>query len=79
MLITFMPIANHLLENLSAWWVYVVGFFLFRYFDIFKPKLAKWADEKLENAWGVMLDDVFAGLYAAIILYIVYVVKGILL
>ena len=45
---------------------YLIGFFFFRLFDISKPWPACWADSKLHSATGVMLDDVFAGLYALI-------------
>lgn len=40
-------------------------FLLFRFFDIVKPWHAGWADSKLTGGKGVMLDDVFAGAYAA--------------
>ncbi|RED13287.1 phosphatidylglycerophosphatase A family protein [Pontivivens insulae] len=43
------------------------GFFLFRLFDIWKPGPVGWADRR-GGPWGVMLDDVFAGLFAAIVL-----------
>ena len=43
---------------------YAIAFVLFRFFDILKPWPACWADSKLHSATGVMLDDVFAGLYA---------------
>ena len=43
---------------------YLIAFFFFRFFDILKPWPACWADSKLHTATGVMLDDVFAGLYA---------------
>ena len=39
-------------------------FILFRYYDITKPWHAGWADRELEGGMGVMLDDVFAGIYA---------------
>ncbi len=45
---------------------YLIAFLLFRFFDILKPWPACWADSKLHSASGVMLDDVFAGLYALI-------------
>ncbi|MBR6327305.1 MAG: phosphatidylglycerophosphatase A [Alphaproteobacteria bacterium] len=48
--------------------IYLLGFALFRFFDIVKFGPVKWADTKLKNAFGVMLDDVFAGLFAAIVL-----------
>lgn len=50
------------------WW-YVAGFVLFRAADIFKPWPASWADRKLPGPWGVMADDIFAALYAVIVLY----------
>ncbi|MEL6643664.1 MAG: phosphatidylglycerophosphatase A [Pseudomonadota bacterium] len=47
------------------WPGWVAAFFLFRFFDIFKLGPAKWMDQR-HDAFGVMADDVFAGLYAAI-------------
>lgn len=74
-LLTFSLITGLLYQNLEHWYLYIIGFFLFRFFDIFKLGPAKWADTKLTNAWGVMLDDVFAGIYAAVTLYLIQ--KGI--
>ncbi len=53
---------------LSFFW-YPLGFLLFRLFDIFKPWPVSWADRQLPGAWGIMLDDVLAGLYAAGVLF----------
>lgn len=47
----------------------VAGFLLFRLFDIVKPFGIKYL-EKLSGAWGVLLDDCVAGLFANIILYV---------
>ncbi|GAA6207402.1 phosphatidylglycerophosphatase A [Cognatishimia sp. WU-CL00825] len=44
---------------------WIAGFALFRLFDITKPNLIGWADRR-GDALGVMLDDVIAGIYAAI-------------
>jgi phosphatidylglycerophosphatase A len=44
-----------------------IGFVLFRLFDIFKPPPANHS-EKLPRGWGVMMDDVVAGVYAAVAL-----------
>ena len=52
-----------------GWWI-LAGFILFRIFDIAKPWPVSWADRRLEGGLGVMLDDVFAGIYAAIALVI---------
>lgn len=71
-LFAFAPVAAFLHNNAStaAGLTYLLGFGLFRLFDITKPQPAKWADTKVLNAWGVMLDDIFAGLYAALLLYL---------
>lgn len=44
----------------------IAGFVAFRFFDILKPPPAGWIDRRLKTALGVMLDDLVAGLYAAI-------------
>lgn len=46
--------------------LFFVGFFLFRTADILKPWPANWADRELDGGLGVMLDDIFAGIYAGI-------------
>lgn len=52
--------------------MYLLGFVLFRFFDIFKMGPVKYADTKIKNAYGVMLDDVFAGIFAAILLWSIW-------
>jgi phosphatidylglycerophosphatase A len=44
---------------------YAVGFLLFRLFDIWKPWPASWVERRLAGGWGIMLDDMVAGAYAA--------------
>lgn len=44
----------------------VWGFVFFRFFDILKPQPARWFDRNLKNGYGVVLDDVCAGIYACI-------------
>ena len=51
-----------------AWPWSVLGFVLFRLFDIWKPWPVSWADRRVKGGFGVMLDDVVAGLYAALVL-----------
>jgi len=48
----------------------LVGFLLFRFFDIVKP-LGIDALQKLPRAWGILADDVVAGLYTALILFFI--------
>jgi len=49
---------------------YIIGFMLFRFFDILKPPPCKKL-EALPNGLGVMADDMAAGTYAAICLYLI--------
>jgi len=44
----------------------VVAFFVFRYFDIFKPKLAR-RMESIPGGDGILLDDVVAGIYGLVL------------
>ena len=64
MLVTVALFEKHLI------WL-IVGFFLFRLFDIVKPFPAN-ASEKLPHGWGVMIDDVVAGIYSAFSLRLIY-------
>ncbi len=45
--------------------LYAVAFLAFRFFDIVKVWPARHIDRELKGGWGIMLDDVVAGLYAA--------------
>ncbi len=53
-----------------GWWTVIVGFFLFRLFDIWKPYPIRRL-ESLESGLGIMADDVLAGAYAATVLSII--------
>ena len=48
----------------------IIGFFLFRLFDIWKPLFIRKL-EALPGGWGVMLDDVLAGVYANVVLQVI--------
>ena len=50
-------------------WHYLIAFALFRFFDIAKIWPANWAQDQLPHGWGVMMDDIVAGIYAAILFY----------
>jgi phosphatidylglycerophosphatase A len=56
--------------NPLGWVSLLGGFILFRLFDIIKPFPADLIDRKMPGGPGVMLDDLFAGIYANIILRI---------
>ncbi len=52
----------------------VVGFILFRLYDIYKPYPIK-KIQKLPSGWGIMLDDILAGVYARIVLQVIIFLK----
>jgi phosphatidylglycerophosphatase A len=64
---TIVPLWQHEVPDLlfAAWPGWLMPFLLFRLFDIWKPWLVGRAD-RMENAAGVMLDDLWAGLFAGI-------------
>ncbi|AMN50681.1 phosphatidylglycerophosphatase A [Psychrobacter sp. P2G3] len=45
----------------------IVAFVLFRFFDIIKPPPIGWADKKVAGGLGIMLDDIIAGIMAAVV------------
>jgi phosphatidylglycerophosphatase A len=57
-------------RDYAGWKYLLLGFILFRVFDIVKPWPARQA-EKWPNGWGIMADDWFCGIYAALILWAV--------
>lgn len=57
----------------SGWQWMVVGFILFRVFDILKPWPISWADKSLHGGFGIMIDDVIAGLFAAMCMQALFI------
>jgi len=55
---------------------YLYIFILFRYFDIKKPFPVSFFDKKFKNSFGVILDDVVAGLYVVLTLIIFMIIKS---
>ena len=55
---------------------YVLFFILFRYFDIMKPFPVNFFDKNFKNSFGVIMDDIFAGLYVVLTLICFMVVKS---
>lgn len=64
-----MPIGLITLHSPLNWKYLLLGFILFRVFDIWKPLPARQA-ESLPGGWGIMADDWVAGIYAGIGLWI---------
>ncbi|MGP9802297.1 phosphatidylglycerophosphatase A family protein [Rheinheimera sp. NSM] len=52
------------------WQTLLLGFVLFRLFDIVKPWPISWLDKKLHGGLGIMLDDVLAGVAALVLLHL---------
>ncbi len=56
--------------------MFLLGFAFFRLFDVLKPWPVGWADKRLNGGMGIMVDDVFAGLYALacvhLVLFLIY-------
>jgi phosphatidylglycerophosphatase A len=60
-----------------AHWLWMLaGFFIFRVFDVVKPWPCSWADRRVKGGFGVMLDDVLAGVYSAFALALAVWVTG---
>lgn len=67
-------IAGYLVTMIAApvgWKWIIIGFLLFRLFDIWKPWPVNIADKKLEGGLGIILDDIIAGIYALIVLQLI--------
>jgi phosphatidylglycerophosphatase A len=47
-----------------------LGFLLFRFFDIVKPFPIRFVDQRFHGGLGIMLDDVFAGIYTLVALHV---------
>jgi phosphatidylglycerophosphatase A len=52
-----------------SWTNILLGFILFRFFDILKPLGIRAIDTKVKGGMGVMLDDVLAGIYALVVMH----------
>ena len=46
---------------------------LFRFFDIVKPFPANWIDKNMKSSYGILLDDIIAGIYTIIVLFLINV------
>ncbi len=60
-------IAGYLITMIMVpltWYWIIAGFILFRIFDILKPWPISWLDKKVSGGFGIMVDDILAGLFA---------------
>ena len=63
-------------ENNEAILYYALFFILFRYFDIMKPFPVNLFDKNFKNSFGVIMDDICAGLYVVLTLVCFMIVKS---
>tara|TARA_B100000795_G_scaffold242690_1_gene206109 strand:+ start:267 stop:770 length:504 start_codon:yes stop_codon:yes gene_type:complete len=63
-------------ESSEAIIYYILFFFLFRYFDIAKPFPVNFFDKNFKNSFGVIMDDICAGLYVVLTLVCFMIVKS---
>ena len=56
--------------------IYLYIFFLFRFFDIKKPFPVNFFDKKFKNSFGVIFDDIIAGIYVVLTLIIFMIIKS---
>ena len=55
----------------AGWLPMVLGFVLFRAFDILKPWPIRWLDRQVHGGLGIMVDDLLAGVFAALVLQVI--------
>lgn len=67
--ITFLPLLY--LGQINGLWL-VIGFALFRIFDVWKPWPIRVIDQQVEGGFGIMLDDLIAGLWAALCIWLYF-------
>lgn len=54
----------------------IMGFLLFRLFDIIKPWPISWLDRKVHGGLGIMLDDILAGVFALVSMHLMIFIFG---
>ena len=55
-----------------TWQSAVIGFFIFRFFDIVKPPPIRNLDRRIKGGFGVMVDDIAAGIIGSVIMQLLY-------
>ena len=58
-------------SKINIYFFFFIGFLLFRFFDIYKPFPINWIDKKIKNSFGVIFDDIVAGIYSSVSLIII--------
>ena len=64
------------LYSMPVFFYYILSFVVFRFFDILKPYPINYIDKNTKDSFGIMLDDIIAGLFTIILLTIVFFFVG---
>lgn len=64
-----MSIVPYLQLSITDWKWLLTGFLLFRFFDMLKPWPINWLDKRVSGGFGIMVDDIVAGLMALVCLF----------
>ena len=76
-LLTLLPIGIYeILYPLPLIYYCVISFLLFRLFDIWKPYPISYVDKNVKGALGIMLDDILAGVFSIITIFIIFFFLG---
>ena len=70
-LILIVYLSSKNLINIPVEIYYLLSFIFFRFFDIVKPFPVSYFDKKHKNFFGIIMDDIMAGLYTMLIIYLV--------
>ena len=70
-LILIVYLSSKNLINIPVEIYYFLSFILFRFFDIVKPFPVSYFDKQHKNFFGIIMDDIMAGLYTILIIYFV--------
>ena len=70
-LIFIVYLSSNNLISLPVEIYYLISFILFRFFDIVKPFPVSYFDKNHKNFFGIIMDDIMAGIYTMLIIYLV--------
>ena len=70
-LILLLYLSTNNQSSLSVEIYYILSFVFFRFFDILKPFPVSFFDKNYKNYFGIIMDDIMAGLYSMLLIYII--------
>jgi phosphatidylglycerophosphatase A len=68
-LILYLSQKNQLSLTIEVY--YALSFIFFRFFDILKPFPVSYFDKNFKNYFGIIMDDIMAGLYSMLLIYLI--------